>query len=200
MNAGAIRGWLLRAPKPALVRVTVDDDVQEVKLNKSYAKTADTIAALEPDLIECLDKDGAVLRAMRADSADARRSEAAAIPPGLESDPQAMMLVHFSNQIHRAYEHATEVAFSKMVEVFDIMSARSESIEQRLERAEAHNRRLINEQVEDAFERAEETAAGATGKEGIGEQILGAFLGGQQMPAPAPVTNGKSNVRGKGAS
>lgn len=192
-------------PKPHVVRITVDDDVQEVKLAKSYAKTAETIEALGPDLIECLDAEGKVLRALREGSPEARRSDAAAIPSGLEADPNALMLVHFSNQIHRAYEHATEIAFSKMVEVFDIMSARSESIEQRLERAESRNRRLEQDQVDDAFDRAEEVAAAAVaGADGnpFEQAMASAFMGGvlskPQATKPAAPTNGKPAANGNG--
>lgn len=207
MTPQKIRGFLIMKPKPHVVRVTVDDELQEVALGRSYAKTAETIAALDPDLIECLDKDGKLLRALDTESPDARRSDAAPVPPGLEADPQALMLVHFSNQIHRAYEHATEIAFAKMVEVFDIMSARSESIEQRLERSESMNRRLLNEQVEMELDRAEEIAD-QKGKDGLGEQMFGAFLSGKMgaagaaapTPRPPAKTNGShKNGAGKPA-
>lgn len=204
MTPQKIRGFLIMKPKPHVVRVTVDDEVREVALGRSYAKTADTIAALDADLIECLDKDGKLLRALDTESPDARRSEAATIPAGLEADPNALMLVHFSNQIHRAYEHATEIAFTKMVEVFDIMSARSESIEQRLERSESQNRRLLLEQVDAELDRAEEIAEGK-GKDGLGEQMFGAFLSGKMgaagaapQPRPPAKTNGAHQKNGAG--
>jgi len=203
MNASKIRGFLIQKPKPAKVRVTVDDETQDIALGRSYAKTADTIAALKPDLIECFSAEGALLRAMDADTPEARRSDAAAIPAGLETDPNALMLVHFSNQIHRAYEHATEIAFAKMVEVFDIMSARSESIEARLERSEAQNRKLINEQIDSEFERAEEIADRNENGE-LGEQMLGAMLSGLNSKGggavkPPVKTNGagKHTTNGK---
>ena len=207
MNASRIRGFLLVHPKPTVVRVTVDDDVQEVKLGKSYAKTAETIEALGPDLLECLDAEGKVLRALR-DGAEARRSDAADIPAGLAADPNALMLTHFANLLHRAYEHSTEIAFNKMVEVTDIMSARSESIEQRLERAEARNRRLVDDQIETELERAEEAAANAAAAAGGGSELeqamMGAFLSGKLSTGAAAPTNGKTNgkppTNGKPAS
>lgn len=196
MNVSRIRGFLIQKPKPHVLRVTVDDDVTEVALGRSYAKTAETIAALDAELIECLDKDGKLLRALDMESPDARRSDAAAVPPGLAADPNALMMVHFANQIHRAYEHATEIAFTKMVEVFDIMSARSESIEQRLERSESQNRRLLLDQVDAELDRAEEIAE-SKGKEGLGEQMFGAFLSGKMgasgVVAPTPRPPAKAN-------
>lgn len=205
MNVSRIRGFLLQLPKPALVRLTTGDgEPTELKLQKSFAKTAESIAALGSELIEALDASGKVLRAMRTDTAEAHRSEAPALPAGLAADPNALLLAHFAGLLHRAYEHSTEIAFTKMVELVDKMGDRSESIEQRLERAEAHNRRLINEQIEDAFERAREVAEKAEESNGgdLLSQMGSAFLSGQLQPraprAPAAQTNGKSNGKGHG--
>ena len=193
MNTGRIRGFLLQLPKPAMVRVTGDGEPQELKPGRSYSKLAETILALAPELIECLDSDGKVLRATRMEGAEQRRSDAAEIPEQLKSDPTALMLTHFANLLHRAYEHSTEVAFTRLVELTDRMNDRSEGIEQRLERQEATNRKLLQDQVDDALDRAEEAAAKAAEGEpgGLGEQLLGSFLGGKaQRAAPAP--NGKA--------
>ena len=196
MNHGKIRGFLLQLPKPSLVRITGDGEPQELKPGKSYTKTADTICALGPELIEVLDSDGKVIRAMRTDTEDAQRSDAAAIPAGLTADPGALMLTHFANLLHRAYEHSTEIAFTRLVELTERMNDRSEAIEQRLERTEAANRRLLQDQVDDAFERAQEAAEkaqeGGTGGELV-QQMAGAFLSGQltSKPGVRSAPNGK---------
>jgi hypothetical protein len=199
-DASRIRGFLLQSPKPQLVRITTNDgEPHELKPGRSYAKTADTIAALDVDLIECLDDAGKLLRALRMSSPDALRSDAAAMPKGLEADPQAMMLTHFANLIHRAYEHSTEIAFSKMVELVERIGDRSEAIEARLERAEAAHRRAVDQQIDDAFERAEETAEKA--KEGSGDllqNLAGAFLNGQMQSAAKPAAARAANGAGKG--
>lgn len=198
MNPSRIRGFLLQLPKPHNVRVTGDGEPQTLKPGRSYAKLADTIAALGPDLIELLDKDGAVIRATRLEAEDAKRSDAAAVPEALKADPTALMLTHFANLVHRAYEHSTEIAFTKMVELVDKMNDRSDGIEQRLERAESRNRALLQDQVDAEFDRAEQVAAGAaTGDEGdLGQQLVGSFLSGAmngKIPAGA-----KSPANGKG--
>ncbi len=186
MNVGRIRGFLLQLPKPSLVRISGDGEPQELKPGKSYAKLADTIAAIGPDLIECLDTDGKVLRACRVSAAEAQRSDAAALPQGLEKDPSALMLTHFANLLHRAYEHSTEIAFTRLVELTERMNDRAESIEQRLERSEASNRRLLQDQVDLAFERAEEVAAKAgEGGQDLVNQMAGAFLSGQMQKTTA---------------
>jgi hypothetical protein len=199
MNVGKIRGFLLQLPKPHAIRISGDGEPQEIKAGRSYAKTAETIAALAPDLIECLDSDGKVLRAQRTDTVDAQRSAAAAIPTGLEADPQALMLTHFANLLHRAYEHSTEIAFVRLVEITERMGDRAEAIEKRLERTEANNRQLLQQQVDDAFDRAAEVAEQAV-KDGTGGDLLqnmaGAFLQGQVMQPKPPVrANGNGAIK-----
>lgn len=178
-----IRGFLLVHPKPVTVRVTVDDgDPEVLKPGKSYAKLAETIEALGATLVECLDAQGNILRAMKVDEDVATRSEAAPVPDGLKADPHALMLTHFANLLHRAYEHSTEIAFGKMVELVDKMNDRADGIEARLERAEAQNRRMLLDQTDAEIERAEERAeqAAAAGGEGaLGDQLVQSFLAGQ---------------------
>jgi hypothetical protein len=201
MNVSRIRSFLINVPKPTTVRVIVDGDAHDIKTNgRSWQKIADTIDAMNGEQLQCLDKDGTLLRAMRLDDADAQRSEAAAIPAGLAADPNALMLTHFANLIHRAYEHSTEIAFTRMVDSFDRINDRSASIEQRLERAEALARRLRDEQVEDAFERAQEVAdAAGQGGDGFVDSLAQAFLSGRmnREAATAAKANGKAPTAGK---
>lgn len=203
MNQGKIRGFLLQLPKPALVRITGDGEPQELKPGKSYTKTAETICALAPELIELLDSDGKVIRAMRTDTVDAQRSTAAEMPTVLQQDPHAAMLTHFANLLHRAYEHSTEIAFTRLVELTERMGDRADAIEQRLERTEAANRRLLQDQVDDAFERAAEQAEKAASGNGAGGELLqnmaGAFLSGQMQPKGPARTNGVKPPPPKGS-
>jgi hypothetical protein len=200
MNATRIRNFLIQQPKPASVRVVVDGDPHDIKVaGRSYQKLADTIAAMDGEQLQCLGADGALLRATRLDDEDAQRSDAAAIPAGLAADPHALMLTHFANLLHRAYEHSTEIAFNKMVDAFDRINDRSQSIEQRLERAEALARRLRDEQVDDAFERAAEVAeqAGQDGNESFVNTLANAFVSGQMNRSQA---GGKPNGKANGAA
>lgn len=209
MSVSKIRGFLLQQPKPAALRVTGSDgEPQEMKLGRSFAKTAESIIAIGCDLVEALDAGGAVLRAMRLSSADARRSDAASVPDVIAQDPQAAMLSHFANLIHRAYEHSTEIAFSKVVELADRLGSHIEAIEQRLERAEGQVRRANADLLDEAFARAEEQAE-KNGEPGFADQMAQAFFSGQlnkRAPAAAAAAasskpnghaNGKSQVRGK---
>ncbi|HSE01062.1 MAG TPA: hypothetical protein VLB72_10050 [Burkholderiales bacterium] len=198
MNLARIRGFLLQLPKPAKIRVTAGDgEPQEIKPGRSYARTAETIEALGVDVIECFDKDGALLRALRLSEPEARRSDAADIPKGIEVDPSALMLTHFANLLHRAYEHSTEIAFTRLVELAERLSAHTESIEARLAHAESALRREQSDRIDDAFERAQEAIAKGDGSDPLAQQMIGAFLsarmGGEQPPAPSKSNGAKPN-------
>jgi Asp-tRNA(Asn)/Glu-tRNA(Gln) amidotransferase C subunit len=187
MNAHKLRNWLLQHPKPALIKLHLEDGEEKtLKPNlKSFMKTAETIAALDPELIEALDAEGGVIRAVRPDSPEARRSDAAEVPAVLAQDPHAAMLTHCANLIHRAYEHSTETAFQKLVDVLERMNERSDAIERRLERSEATGRRLQQELIDDAYDRAEELAERALeqaqqdGGGDMKQMLTQAFLSGQ---------------------
>lgn len=208
MNLARIRGFLLQLPKPALIRVsTADGEPQELKPGRSYARTAESITALGVDLVECLDAEGKLLRALRLSETDAHRSDAAAIPTGIEADPQALMLTHFANLLHRAYEHSTEVAFVRLVELAERLSSHTESIEARLAQTESQLRRAQNDRIEDAFDRAQEVLEKSATEGGQGDfmnQMASAWLAGKMQhgasaaPAPAAAKNGNGKSNGKG--
>jgi len=205
MNVQQIRGWLLQLPKPALLKCIVNGEVEELKPGKSWQKLAESIVALDPEQLQAVDADGKLLRVLALNDADSRRSDAAPIPEGLKNDPQALMLTHFADLLHRAYEHSTETAFSKMVELVDRMNDRSTGIEERLERAEARSRRLQDEAVNDAYDRAEDIVAQAAAggnKEELGMQLLSTFLSAKHQATPAAAANANGAAKqtnGKGA-
>lgn len=202
MNAKNLRGWLLQQPRPVLLRVTTDGESQEVKPQRSYRRTADSLDALNPDLIEALDTDGKILRACNLREPEATRSDAK-VPSELAGDPEAAMLTHFANLIARAYEHSTEVAFSRMVEVFERMNDRADGIESRLERTESDYRKAMRRQIDEQLDRAEEAAATAGESEpSAAEQMAQAFLGGMggmggMMPGTSAKPPAKTNGKGK---
>lgn len=196
MNAARIRGFLIQLPKPVKIRVSAGDgEPQELKPARSYARTAESIEALGVDLIECLDKDGAVLRALRLSDPESRRSDAADVPKGIEADPQALMLSHFANLLHRAYEHSTEIAFTRLVELAERLSAHTESIEARLAHAESALRREQSDRIDEAYERAKEAIEkGDASSDPLVQQMMAAFMSARVSP---PQSNGAAPRNGK---
>jgi len=196
--AWSIRRFLLGQPRAKSIWIHTGDSRQELSYDKrSWTKTAETIHALAPDVVELLDSDNRVIRAMRMDDQSHTTSDSAPEPPRIiHEDPETAKLTHMSNLLARAYEFSTELAFTKLVELVERMGDRADAIEARLERTEAANRRLFKEQVEDAFDRADELVETGLANGSPEQQLMGAFLQGQvagQQGAPPPNGNGKPN-------
>ncbi len=199
MTVWQVRSWLLQSPKPARVRLTDSEgEVKELEVSKRpLIRAAESIVAMDPELIEALGPNGDLLRALRT-RVDAEPSTSPVIPNGLVGDPTALILTHLANLIHRSYEHSTEIAFGKLLELVERLDARSEAIERRLERAEVAYRREQSERIDDLWERAEEIAQSGGGKEKILETLLGSVMAGAQhraqggTPPPAKPNGGTS--------
>jgi len=190
-----VRRFLLTNPKPNVVRVSGGPGgTEEMRVSRqSFVRLAESIVAIEPELIECLDKDGSLIRALKTVDLESR-SDAVTVPDGLKADPQALMLTHFASLLHRAYEHSTEIAFSKLVEIVDRIDSRSDAIETRLERSESQHRRALMDQVDMEFDRAEEhqrlANESSPEKDMIGSLVQGLVMGNKKQ-ATAP--NGKAD-------
>lgn len=199
LSSWAIRNFLIRQPHAHSIRVTRDGDVQEVVPSNKWSKTADTLRAIEPDLIELLDSEGRVIRASKpADEEDS--SASAPTPPAcLEGDANAALMTHFANLIHRAYEHSTTVAFSRLIELVERMDARSDAIEARLERTEGAYRRTVQQQIDDAYDRVEDAQQLAENLTPQQQLDLGSLLkvflnGANQGQARKSASNGKGQA------
>jgi hypothetical protein len=206
-TAWTYRRYLLKAPKPSLVRLTVRGVVQEIKIGRGavMSRIADTIEAVAPDVLECFDEGGTLLRAMRPD-ADTELGSAQPKPPtAINADPETLRLNHFASLLAKAYEHSTQVAFSKLVELAERMEARMESVETRLERTETAYRRTLHQQLldarDEALDAAERAGEDSEGGEDMAKQMFGAFLQGKMQGAarkkaaatsPPPNGNGKA--------
>lgn len=193
-NAWGIRKFLLGQPRAEVIRLSSGPDSVPTEMratrSKSWSKLAESIYAIRPELIELLDKDGAVIRAMRPEE-ELTRSDAAPIPEALASDPETARLTHFSNLIHRAYEHSTEVAFAKLVEIVERIEQRSDAIEQRLERAEAAHRRVMQDQIDDAWDRVSEAAASGDETQ-FKSALMHSMMSGHAQGQTQRPTNGRT--------
>jgi hypothetical protein len=181
--------------------------------SNSWASIASSVASLAPDLIEALDRDGKALRATRIEEFDERRrnNAPADVPAGLlaNADPETARVVaittHFSNLLHRAYEHTTDIAFDKMVSLMELQSNWMQALDSRLARTEAAYRRTLQDQVDDAFDEAEaagEAAAAAAATGDPAQGMIQAFMQGMQQGKTAkggapPPPNGKANGKGR---
>jgi hypothetical protein len=199
LDHAAVRGFILERPRAHTLRLTGDDQevVEILATHKTAAALAQTCVAKDPALIECLDDKGGLVRAKRAADlslAPPKKAMASASEPviaeALKGDPQAAMLSHFAALLHRAYEHATETAFSHLVAIVERMEIANASRDARLERVEAAYRREQQARIEDLWDHAEERAEQGDAKEQMMSALAqGMFAGAQQPP------NGKGKGR-----
>jgi ElaB/YqjD/DUF883 family membrane-anchored ribosome-binding protein len=195
-----IRGWCMRRPRPKTLRLHVGDEVSEISVEgtgQSWAQIAESLVALEPDLIEAMSADGKVIRAERpgTPSRDNRTVES---PKILHTDPETARLTHFADLLHRAYQHTTDVAFTKLVELVERMDNRMDRVEARLERTERAYHRELMDRVDEAYERAEQYAeehAAPQPTDGV-NPIIEAFMNGMHARRAAVPKNGKPAAKG----
>lgn len=202
-DVAGLRSWCMKRPRPDGVRLSFSDGTDKYlpRTNEqSWQEIAETIAALEPTLIECVKTDGTVIRATKSDEMGkedrARDNGRVPLPTALHSDPETARLCYTADLLHRAYQHATDVAFDKVTAAYDTgfarlidlvekIGERSDAIERRLERAETAYRREVNERLEEALAAAQEQGQG-----GVAD-FLQNFMGGIAMGNAAAPTNGK---------
>ena len=192
MSSWALRNFLLKQPRPDLVRMRLPDgEVQELKptnRGRSLHKTAMSIHAMAPERVECLDAEGRILRAIRTDVEPSTSEDAPTAPGCLTDDPETARLTHFANLLHRAYEHSTSVAFTKLIEL--------------VERAETAYRESVSTRIKEAFDRVEETAStlpeDSTDRDAMMMALFQGLMQGQRsVPKPPdapPPNNGKAKA------
>lgn len=135
-DAAQFRSFLLRAPKPASLKAYVKDEVHEFAVDDgfNFARMAETLDALGCDRVECYDAEGMLTRAEKPRRRPANMS--AGMKDLLSGDPEAARIAHFADLLHRAYEQSTQLAFEKLVEMFQLQSTQMQQMTQRIERAE----------------------------------------------------------------
>jgi hypothetical protein len=197
MDVHALRGWLLRQPRPVTIRiVTPDQQHHELTIDGSWQSAAESVLALGPELVQALDGQGKLLRAVRPaeearDQPGSSPSTVASTPLPPNADPQTVMLSHFADLLAAAYRHSTEVAFDRMVSLFEAVNRRSEALERSLDTTHRLLRKAWEEQVAAAADKETDPLT----------EMVGAFMGGQQAGASEThpsASNGAANGSAKG--
>jgi hypothetical protein len=211
MDANDIRVWCMQHPRPAMVRCTnADGLVQEVLVQGAWTKLADTIHALQPELLEAVNQEKMLIRALRPndisedwgadDQPEPRRPRAA--PPSLRdipitaSDPETQRFALVAQLIADAYRHANEAhdtAFQHLVEIVNAATRRSESVE----RAKDALHKLEVQRLRQQITEAGETPEGSPEGELTLQSLLGAVLSGVNAGGG---TNPAAGANGKGSS
>jgi hypothetical protein len=120
-EAGVWRAFLMREPKPALVRIHAGDETKDLEVADDvvWSRMGETVAALEPRLVECYDEEMALLRAQKSNMAARAPSGGVVIPGVLASDPNAALLGYFASLLAQAH------SFSHVA--FDVLRGLTES-------------------------------------------------------------------------
>lgn len=133
-DASAYRSFFLRAPKPAMVRAVLPDNVthdfEVSEQEPNFMGLAKTFESLEPIRAECYDAQGVLIRAEKPANAPKRST----VMPGiLNQDVEAARLMMFADLLAKAYENTTQVAFEKLLEVVRLVT------DERTEKAKAND-------------------------------------------------------------
>lgn len=188
-----IRGWLLMQPRPHAVRVSSGDEVHEIEVGTmKWAAIATSIDALDPDKIEALDANGKLIRAVKSDQLDESSDEDPVTPEAKQeqkrADREVQLITTFATLIAEAYKHSTTTAFGKMVELFDAVAKRGESLERSLASTEKLLRRAYDEAA---------TIGEGDAEPSLLQSMVNAYLAGQAQNAGAAEvkkTNGKGQI------
>lgn len=203
-RAAAIRTWLMKAPRPASLRVYAHDGKEydvELRQGAAWSETAVNVAALLPQRIEAMSQDGKLLRAVLVDTliekTEAATAQSQAAFAAMQStDPETQRMLCFATLIERAHERATEAIRETVTQAFSMQREIAESLAQQAatERSTANEltvaiRNLLVQQAQEAAESIKEQEQSPL------ERMAESFMTGQAAAgaagAAATPTNGK---------
>lgn len=201
-----LRTWLMRAPRPASVRVFSKDGREfdlELKPGAVWAESAASVAGLDPERLEALTTEGKLIRAavvadLLAKVAVTQAQQAASMTALTSSDPETQRLVAFGELLARAHERATAaiestvgVAFTQMQEICNSLAVQANAAQQSANELSVAIRNLLIQQAQEAIEPEKPHPL----EEMATNFLTGAALAKNGAPAPngAPTkpTNGK---------
>lgn len=204
-----LRCWLMATPRPDSVRLlaaNAEPRLLDHHPTDSWADFAKSIDALEPETIEALAADGKVLRATPWDEFSEEEDpeeeqEEQDAPDAIWSSPtdgddqETRRFRIFADQLSRAYKHATETAFQRLVDICDLSNSRLQNVERCLVSTEKVLRATYQDAVDTAIESAAEQSQKATQGVDPLSELIGAFVAGANQRAATPPTtppNGKA--------
>lgn len=186
-TARDLRSWLISAPRPTHVRLQLADGTQhEVECNQPWARLGETCAAMDAVTIWALNAQGKTLRVAKvadiAEELEADEPPCSSTAPGstpavIQRDESRAMLAvldKFGTLLAGAYQHATSIAFDKMVEVVSLQSQANVAMQRELINARVEVRRMERDIIDDALEKAD-----AAGEGDMMRQFVGSYFAGQ---------------------
>lgn len=135
MAASSLRRWLRRSPQPAKLRADGRDVALATGAN-IWARTEETIAAMNPARLEALDSNGMVLRVMTLDGAEEEKEEEGAKKT---TESELVLLARIISDAHdkgaSRHEEAYRIAFGEFSRLVQILAARLSGLESAWQKA-----------------------------------------------------------------
>jgi hypothetical protein len=187
MDADAVEAWIKKKPRPKILRLVTGDATREIKLHpgQTWRPIVDSLLDMDPDRIEALDSDGGLLRAVSAENetvasppAQAGTKRPVQLTATAVADPESQRFILFAQLLSEAYRHANDVAFARMVDLFEAVNERHETTERLIEQLH----KLLQKAAAQAME-------GETPSDPL-ETLFKAFTGGMEAGA----ANGKAEA------
>jgi hypothetical protein len=201
MTPKQIRTWLMANPRPVSIRVKPADGsetrIVDVSPGVTWSALADSVHALDPELLEALDGEGKISRVARPeeepDEGEAETTEQTQVAANVSAavanaDAETQRLLVFGQLLAQAYRHSTDVAFERMVALFEACNRRSETLERSLDAMT----RLLNRAVREQYDAASTALANVPEEGGLGG-LISAFLQGKAKAEVEQAINGATN-------
>lgn len=213
-RSDVIRGWLLRRPRPACVRVTDSEgeshDVDIPSGRVRWRDVAEQLEGLDPVRLEALSSDDKTLRIEKfGESKGApepvpvaapapERYASQVVPAALSGDPETVRLTHFANLLadaHREGYAGMRGAIDALTGIVRSQDARYEGLSKRLDETEKRYQEDVYDRLEDVVDLVEDRLKNppADGAEESGDfktEIMKAFFTGARE---GRASNGKAS-------
>jgi len=194
------RKFLMQQPRPVKVRLHVTGEpqprVMALQPGVPWAKFADSIDALQPRIIECLDAEGQMLR---AHNSELEPPDEGALE---EDDPTAPVLSDgpletFARLLADAHRTSSErsfqfveTAFARMVDIVNAQTKRMDSMEKAVEGMYRTWRSAYEQRISEEGGAAPEGGGDLTQNALIQQMLAQFFAGAAQVPKAANGVNG----------
>lgn len=195
MNAAQLRTWMLPKPRPTSLRVRMGKTADVIPCaGQSWSALAKTVEAMQADVVEALNDDGLLIRAIRPNDIDDddKEPEEEPKPPLSAYDPETVRFELFAKLLSEAYAHSNTTAFDKLVAIADVGARRAEALEKTM----ATYDRMRRQELEQKIEQYEGQIEAAGGDGNLLTQMAQQFFAGAgtgKPTAPPTTTNGKGH-------
>lgn len=191
-----LRAWLLKSPRPTRLVLQMPDGQaieQLIPQHQTWNQTADTVSAMQPMRVEAYAGQVMCRAAQFSDFEPEETEETEGAHPfsgmKLTGQVDAQVLITLATIVAQAYRHSTDVAFDRMVSLFEAVNQRSATQEKTLDAMHKMLTRVLNERYEEIADQKPQE----DGLMGLVNSFVGGVSMGQQAPASPPkTTNGKA--------